>query len=97
MLDDIFRQELSFVMTRGSSFSPDIKINDKVHYMANLAIFLNQRSFATLRGLSHALLNGKSTARDGNKSLIFFWFGNLVNCKQYFKPTGNLNLIEVDF
>ena len=39
MLDDIFRQELSFVMTRESNFPPDFKINDKVHYVANLAIF----------------------------------------------------------
>ena len=40
---------------------------------------------------------GRSTARDGNKFLIFSSFGNLVNCIQYFQPTGNLNLIEVDY
>ena len=39
MSDDIFRQELSFVMTREPNFSPDFKINDKVHHVVNLAIF----------------------------------------------------------
>ena len=91
-----FGKNCHFKMIRESIFSPDFKINDKVSLRGKFSNFLRPTIFRDTQMSESCIIEWVNLLLEMATSIIFASFESLVNCKQYFQPTGNLNLIEFE-